>query len=367
MDAFQYIDNLLYVTGFNIIPNVTLRGKIMTILLSSFAIFTVSSAGLIDIKEAVKYFDMVGVGSIVFWLWCYSYYVMILMKRGQMRKFLHTTSSFLNSKSKQELKSLAKIMSVIIILFFLFQILDYHNVSVDWIQWSWKLKRFAFGAFDDGKDRKVASVPMIFAIIIIDVPIVYLGNWVTFVLSFYVFTQRMVILSVRDQMQNLVAKYSRGVSISSNDFRLLNRLAKTCSSFDQIFSVFPFLILGRNFCTFSSFFLYQVTQPTSLGLETSIRIILMEMANLLLSFYFVLHVNRNNNRLTVICQETVLCINQNNNISVRDILLVQEIRHVSQWKPTALSMIYLDNTLIPAFAGAVLSFSVLFMQISKGP
>ena len=366
MDAFRYIDNLLYVTGFNILPNVTRRGKIVTIVLSSFAIFTVSSASFMDVKEAVEEINLVGVGSIVFWISSYSYYVLILMKRRQMRKFLHTTSSFLSSKSKQELKSLAKIMSVITILFFLFQMLSYHNVSVDWIQWVWKLRRFAFGAFDDGKDRKVASPPMIFAIIIIHVPIVYLGNWITFVLSFYVFTQRMVILCVRDRMQNLVAKYSRGVSISSNDFMLLNRLAKTCSSFDQIFSVFPFLILTKNFLTFSSFFLYEVMQPTSLGLESSIRIILMQTANLLLSLYLVLHVNRNNDRLTVICQETVLCINQNNNISNRHISLIQEIRHVCQWKPTALSMIYLDNTLIPAFAGAVLSFSVLFLQISKG-
>ena len=314
-----------------------------------------------DIKSRNSLSNLIIVATYVLWIEIWLFYLLVFQKKSKMFKFVNRLDKLINRDQRNDLKRLSKRMVVLIVSFILFSslVLFPYTQSID--EWHGKLRKIAFGVF--GRiDPQTASYGIMIPVVLFNSITHLLMSTPAFTLAIYVYFHRFVIHAFVNYFDQFLAKHSKRGGINNHEsYASLKYLTKISSVFEQLFSFFPCLSLTTSLFLSSSYILLQLKEQEQ-GRTSAIGIILFQVARLLMPIILILMVSRNHDLLGAAAEKTVLVINQSDN---RDNWLMKEIRRVCKWKATVFFMIDLDRSLIPAFCGALLSFSVLFLEISN--
>ena len=318
--------------------------------LSSAAFTTIHD----DLKKRITLSNLYIIATYVFWTEIWIFYIIFFMKRSKMFKFLNYLDKLINRNQGHDLQRLSKRMVVLIV-----STIPFSLSVLETANWDWRLRRIAFGVFGGVKTQTLSYCIMIF-VALNDLILHLLISTPAFTLTVYVYFHRLVIHAFVNYFDQLLAKQSkRGMVDNRESYANLEYLTKISSVFEQLFSFFPCLNLISSLFLSSSHILLQLKEPQE---AFAITLILYQVSRLLIPIILILMITRNQDRLVAAGEKTVSVINKNDN---RDIWLMKEIMRVCKWKATVFSMIDLDRNLIPSFAGALLTFSVLFLQISN--
>jgi hypothetical protein len=226
------------------------------------------------------------------------------------------------------------------------------------IAWSWRKERLTFQLLG-GIDGPKVKVETMVLITLYDWFLQTLGGVPLYIFGIYTYFHRMVTLVFEEKM-------IRVGSLSSYQKKhlILEHISIIGSHFEELFSFLPLLSLTSDLFLSSAFILQPLTER-KFDLKMVTTIVFTQFSRLSLLFLLIVMVSRNNDRMSTAAENVIETICHKDNVSCRDIWLMLEIRKISQWKSTVFFMTHLDRPLIPGFTGALLSFSVLFIQIAK--
>ena len=126
--------------------------------------------------------------------------------------------------------------------------------------------------------------------------------------------------------------------------------------FDDCFSIFPFLVFGANFFTISGYLLFVLYEHESFSWD-KVSIILTTLSCLMIP---VLKCGTARSKYKSAAQAIALL--QEDNMTAHEIQMVNQIREIVKRKESGW-LFELDNRTILPFAGHIISFAVIFLQL----
>ena len=362
MEELRWLDNCLLSTGITILPW-NLKRKVFAIFVLVLQFFNLCSATYSEFieenRKSKKVSNLFVIACYVHWIEVWTFFIVFFLKRSSMYKLLRNLDIFVNRNQRQDLARLSKRMMILIVSFNLFLVLDNCRFNRDPVDWDWKLRRIAFGVFV-GADSQTTSYGVMIFVTLYDWFLQLFSSTSALTLAVYVYFHRLVVNVFESHLDKLTSK---GTVVNQEVFAVLQRLQKISFEFEKIFSFFPFLTLTSNLFLSSSFILSQVIHPEVFGMDDAIRTVFFQVARITMPTVLIFMVSRNNDRLFAAANNAISLMFQQQKVRSRYICLTLEVRRVCQWKATVFSMMHLDRSLIPSFTGALLTFSVLFLQI----
>lgn len=364
MEFFERLDNFFWISGLKFITYNRFQRSIKAGLLI-FTLFNILSCTYHDSTHFIIRPAIFTFGDYLFWASCWICYLALFCRRKQMLKLLTIFDTGINKKSRRNLSILTMKLMTMIVLYYFVLLVTQTPLSFSPREWKWKIPRITIFGENPVFSPLTVTVTYLFRL-----HEVWVTNWMSIAVALYTFFHRLMTYYFIDQMEYIKSKVRpdkilinlTGIS-SVSDLKQIHKLIRIQEDFENIFNVYPFLALVQNFFLVSAYILHIFQDDsTNQYYRVVMQYALMQAVQLILPFALIQFVNYDQKLLKLSTEDMIVSFCS---CGRRDLILFRSMRCLTKKTPTAFNTFTLDNSLIPSFAGSLLSFSVLFLQLPQ--
>lgn len=355
--SFNKIDFILAASGHLIFP-VNRWQRFLRYLLLILAWLRIVASAYRDIADHFVdgIFSLYDVSDTFFWLFCIIFYLYLAKNRRQMARFICFTTRQVGISGLNKLKGLANRILVLFLAYWTFQNLVQTCTFKPYGICQWKVNH-VFYLSNQTVESLGTAILVYFSYAYESI---FCISWMATATCLYVYVRSLKNAAVVIKMKQLtkLVEGTRGRDFCT-EIELVNSISRIQDTFNQAFSMIPFLAFTANFFLMSGYFLYVIYTPHITN-DVRISMIGVTAAFIVFPIFFCI-TSQSQHEIRHLGYDLISKL-QKRIMNQNDSQLVTLVERLVQRKESGW-LFDLDGATILSFAGHMTSFAVIFLQL----